>query len=195
MKLQIKNAVSSKSLDFDTFLSNSVAKVENNLITDKEIFDYTKLNIHRIKRILRTYQPSENIKTVIKKLNKDLIFLVITEDWCGDSAQNLPYIYKISSLSSKIDLRILERDSNLDIMDLYLTNNSRSIPKLVCFDKEFNELFQWGPRPIGAIELFKDLKAKGFEKHLIIEQLHHWYALNKGIDIENEFESLINKLL
>lgn len=195
MKLQIKNAVSSKSLDFDTFLSNSVAKVENNLITDKEIFDYTKLNIHRIKRILRTYQPSENIKTVIKKLNKDLIFLVITEDWCGDSAQNLPYIYKISSLSSKIDLRILERDSNLDIMDLYLTNNSRSIPKLVCFDKEFNELFQWGPRPIGAIELFKDLKAKGLEKHLIIEQLHHWYALNKGIDIENEFETLINKLL
>ena len=195
MKLQIKNAVSSKSLDFDTFLSNSVAKVENNLLTDKEIFDYTKLNIHRIKRILRTYQPSENIKTVIKKLNKDLIFLVITEDWCGDSAQNLPYIYKISSLSSKIDLRILERDSNLDIMDLYLTNNSRSIPKLVCFDKEFNELFQWGPRPIGAIELFKDLKAKGFEKHLIIEQLHHWYALNKGIDIENEFETLINKSL
>jgi hypothetical protein len=84
--------------------------------------------------------------------------MVITETWYGDSAQNLPIIAKAAELNNKIDLRILLRDSNIDIIDHYLTNGqSRSIPILVAFDLDGNELFKWGPRPLTAKILVTNL--------------------------------------
>ena len=88
---------------------------------------------------------------------------MITESWCGDSAQNLPVIAKLAQLNSNIDFKIVLRDSNLEFMDLHLTNTSRAIPKLVVFDENNNELFQWGPRPVEAQNLFSRLKNDGIE--------------------------------
>ena len=118
--------------------------------------------------------------------------MVLTEDWCGDSAQNLPYIAKIAECNSLIKLRILPRDQNLDLMDLYLTDQkSRSIPKLVAFDEFGNELFQWGPRPYEAQKLVMELNALGLSKNEFNEKLHLWYGRNKGKSIENEFVELL----
>jgi hypothetical protein len=159
----------------------------------KELFDTIKLNIHRMVRIDKSYEPGIDITDEVEKIEDNQLWMVITENWCGDSAQNLPYIAKIASLSNKIDLRIILRDTNPDIMDNYLTNGTRSIPKLVVFDNEGNELFQWGARPQAAQEIVSKLKAEGFEKKYFLEKLHSWYARNGGKDIENEFLLLIKK--
>jgi hypothetical protein len=76
-------------------------------------------------------------------------------------------------------------------MDNYLTNGTRSIPKLVSFDEEGNEIFQWGARPKAAQELVTDLKTQGFEKKYYLEKLHSWYARNRGSDIEKEILQLL----
>jgi hypothetical protein len=159
----------------------------------KERFDIIKLNIHRMLRIDKSYEPGIDITDEVEKIEDKQLWMVITENWCGDSAQNLPYIAKIASLSNKINLRIILRDSNPDIMDNYLTNGARSIPKLISFDEEGNELFNWGSRPKAAQELVMELKAQGFEKKYFHEKLHLWYAKNKGADIENELLILIKK--
>src|ERR1035437_6003310 len=87
----------------------------------KERYDIKKLNIQRMSRIDRSYKPGIYIRDEIEKIVDNQLWMVITENWCGDSAQNLPYITKIASLNKKVELRIILRDSNLDNMDNYLT--------------------------------------------------------------------------
>ena len=144
-------------------------------------------------RIDKSYEPGIELRDEIEKITDKQMWMVITENWCGDSAQNLPYIARIASLNMNIELKIILRDSNPDIMDNYLTAGTRSIPKLVAFDKEGNELFQWGARPKAAQELVSDLKAQGFDKKYFLEKLHSWYARNKGADIEKEITLLLKK--
>lgn len=165
--------------------------LDNLSAEEKERAEIKKLNIQRMTRIDKSYEPGIDIRDEVDKIAEDQLWMVITENWCGDSAQNLPYIAGIASLNSKIDLRIILRDSNPEIMDNYLTNGTRSIPKLVVFDEEGNELFQWGARPESAQKLVSDLKAQGFEKKYFLEKLHSWYARNRGTDIEMEILLLL----
>jgi len=110
---------------------------------NKSYFEYKKINFIRSNRLEKHFLPSQELITAVKMINKPQLWMVITETWCGDSAQNLPIISIIASLNSNIDLRIILRDSNLDIIDNYLTNGvSRSIPILVAFDAEGNEIFR-----------------------------------------------------
>jgi hypothetical protein len=162
-------------------------------VEDLELYSRIKLNIFRMNRIDRTYSPGIELINELNKIEDPQLWMVITENWCGDSAQNLPYIAAIASLNNKIHLSIILRDSNIDIIDNYLTNGTRSIPKLVSYDEDGNELFQWGARPKTAQDLVIELKTQGFEKKYFLEKLHSWYAKNGGADIENEFLALIKK--
>ena len=162
-------------------------------IEQKERSEIIKLNIHRMTRIDKSYEPGIDIRDEIEKIADHQLWMVITENWCGDSAQNLPYIAGIASMNQNIELKLILRDSNPDIMDHYLTNGTRSIPKLVAFDNEGNELFQWGARPKAAQDLVSDLKTQGFDKKYFLEKLHSWYARNRGADIEKEILLLLKK--
>ncbi len=164
-------------------------------LPDKNNSDnHTKLNFQRISRIHKTYKVDKELKKIVRSIKSPQLWMILTEDWCGDSAQILPHIAIISEQNPLIDLRILLRDKNLDIMDQYLTNGtSRSIPKLVVFDTEGNELFQWGPRPKEAQDIILNAKAKGDSKEEFMKKLHLWYARDKGHAIESEFKEILVK--
>lgn len=157
----------------------------------KKRYEDKKLNLHRMTRIEKHFSVSEELKNLILQIDKPQTWMIISETWCGDSAQNIPQISKIVLLNLNIDLRIIMRDSNPDIMDLYLTNGTRSIPILVTFDESGKELFHWGPRPQEGKRLFADLKAQGVEKSIILEKLHLWYGRNRGAALESEIKDLI----
>ena len=159
---------------------------------DKEHYEYKKLNLQRSSRIERTYTVSGELESLIKNIKDKQLWMVLTEGWCGDSAQILPYIAKMAELNPNIDLRILLRDSNLDIIDLYLTNGTRSIPRLVVFDPEGNKLFTYGPRPKVLQTLITEWKSEGIVKPELYEKLHLWYARNKGKEIEAEFIKILS---
>jgi hypothetical protein len=162
---------------------------------EKVIFEKDRINFLRMNRIHKTFNPDEHLISRMNNIDEPQLWMVLTEDWCGDSAQNLPYIYEFSKLNPLIDLRILERDKNLDIMDEYLSETkTRSIPKLVAFDEKGTELFQWGSRPKEAQELVDKLKAEGKSKDEFLERLHLWYGRNRGKVIEQEFINLLDKI-
>jgi hypothetical protein len=192
----ILKKVEESGMDFNTYLemtSEEIRNTEPEILSqeEKDGYETKKLNMHRMSRIDKSYIPGLEIVNEVSRIEEKQIWMVITENWCGDSAQNLPYIVRIASLNKNIDLKIILRDSNPEIMDMYLTNGARSIPKLVVFDEDGLELFQWGARPKAAQQLVNDLKAEGFEKKRFIEKLHLWYARNKGADIESEILNLI----
>lgn len=161
-------------------------------IAAKRLLNYTKLNLHRTSRIDKTYAVSPELVAILTGIGEPQRWSVLTEPWCGDSAQNLPYIEKMAEKNSLITMRYLLRDSNLDVMDMYLTDGSRSIPKLIAFDAAGNELFRWGPRPAEAAELYRSLKSQGLPKEAINEKLHLWYGRNRGKALEKEFINLLS---
>jgi hypothetical protein len=175
---------------------NTVEMIKSNLdeIDDPNL-DYMMMNFQRSQRIEKSYVVNDELCQMAKKIDTPQLWMVLTENWCGDSAQTLPYINKIAKCNPIIELKILERDKNLDIMDLYLTNGSRSIPKLVAFDYEGNELFQWGPRPKEAQDLIIRAKEAGKSKEEFMKELHLWYGRNRGKTIEEEFKAIIGNLI
>lgn len=71
--------------------------------------------------------------------------LVITEDWCGDAMMNNAILRKIAEAAG-LKVKAVYRDQNLELMDKYLTNGGRSIPKYIILSKEGEVLGDWGPR-------------------------------------------------
>ncbi|KAF0149122.1 MAG: hypothetical protein FD143_2788 [Ignavibacteria bacterium] len=162
---------------------------------EHEHLKITKINFQRVNRIHKTFSASRELTEVVTKIKEPQLWMVISEDWCSDSAQIIPYFAEIAKLNTNINLRILPRDKNLDIMDQYQTNGTRGIPKLAVFDLDGNELCKWGPRPKAAVELIAKLKAEGKTKEEFLEQLHLWYGRNRGIEIQKELLELIKSTL
>ncbi|MFY0607220.1 MAG: thioredoxin family protein [Cyclobacteriaceae bacterium] len=162
-------------------------------VQSEEITAYSKMNVQRMKKWDKILQLDSELERLIQSTDRRMIWLVITEGWCGDAAQIIPALVKMANLSEHIEIRFVLRDEHPDLMDKYLTNSARAIPILIALDAESNEeTFVWGPRPAPAQELLLQLKAEGKP---YAEPLHKWYALNKQITIQEEFKTIFNSLM
>ncbi|NIA30961.1 MAG: hypothetical protein GWP06_13740, partial [Actinobacteria bacterium] len=131
---------------------------------------------------------------LFKKLEK-LNILVLTEIKCPDSVTVLPVVQKWSENFDGIKIRILERDENLDIMDQYLTNGGRAIPKLIFLDQAFNEIGHWGPRPADIQAFYEkhrqQIKAGEMDKTEVHKKMRQMYAKERGRSIIKEISILL----
>lgn len=194
----LRKKIEERGITYNDYINKTVeeiAGVRTSDLSPEEIkrFNFKTLNLQRSNRISRTYNMCNELKHLLTEISEPQLWMVITENWCGDSAQILPYIATITAQNPLLDLKILSRDSNPDIMDKFLTNGTRSIPILAAFNAAGDELFRWGPRPKAALVLINQWKSEGLEKSEWIEKLHLWYARNKGAEIEKEFIELIGK--
>ena len=159
----------------------------------EDITNYSMLNDKRMKRLDKTIKISDQTISAIQNLKEPQTWLVLTEGWCGDAAQNLPVINKIAELNENIELKLVLRDENLELMDLFLTNGGQSIPKLIVLDKDHNALKTWGPRPAIATKLVADYKAThGVLDAQLKENLQVWYNKDKGKSTQDDFIKLIH---
>tara|TARA_R110002050_G_scaffold1315_1_gene9634 strand:+ start:1358 stop:1957 length:600 start_codon:yes stop_codon:yes gene_type:complete len=160
------------------------------------ILNYSKLNNSRMKRLDKTTKISDETAQEVQKLATPQTWLVLTEGWCGDAAQNLPVIHKMAELNKNINLKLVLRDENLALMDLFLTNGGRSIPKLIALDTDNNVIDTWGPRPQVATKMVADYKEKhGSLDPQFKEYLQVWYNKDKGLSTQEDFVSLIKSTL
>jgi hypothetical protein len=97
-----------------------------------------------MKRLDKQTKLSESATSKLKNIQNNFTWLVLTEGWCGDAAQTLPVINKFAEANSKIDLKVVLRDENDDLMNQFLTNGSRSIPKLIVIDGKRIKLLALG---------------------------------------------------
>ncbi len=191
MKNYIKKAMTfaeySKLLD-DLLTQEKTTGVEQ---TQDRIY-FSKLNRYRMKRLEKTVVINDELKETIRHVTRPLIWLVITEGWCGDGAQNVPAIEKMAAQNPLIQTRYLLRDENLDLMDRSLTNGGRAIPLLICIDGEtFVELGKWGTRPRAIQEYFLQLKATGMEKSEILENVQRHYNADHEQSIQADFAEML----
>ncbi|MBG42605.1 MAG: thioredoxin family protein [Aequorivita sp.] len=194
MKTLLENSVK-KAMDYSEYNLLFQQLVEESRTTGEQSqdkIDYTKLNFSRRKRLDKTAKISEESIEVFKNISKKQTWLVISEPWCGDAAQTLPYLNKIAQLSKNIDLKIVLRDENPELMDAFLTNGSRAIPVVIMLDEDFNVLQTWGPRSKAATKLVSDYKEHhGKIDDAFKEMLQVWYNNDKGVSIVNDISTLV----
>ncbi len=158
------------------------------------MFDYGKLNRQRMHRLEKTVKLNDSLVEKAQNVSRQMIWLIITEGWCGDAAQNIPVIEKIAAESENIETRYVLRDENLELMDKHLTANARSIPKLIALDAETRaEIGTWGPRPQVVMDYLYELKNSGMEKTVMMEKIQRWYLADKEQSIQREFETLLGE--
>lgn len=160
----------------------------------KAMLHYTKMNIQRMKRLDKTSKISGELTATIKQITEPQVWLIITEAWCGDAAQSLSTIQKAASLNDKIQTRYILRDEHPEVMDAYLFNGTRSIPKVIILKADtLEEIGHWGPRPVAAQEIVDEHKALGSSHEVYVELVHKWYNTNKTVDIQDELNELLKK--
>ncbi|MCU0420492.1 MAG: thioredoxin family protein [Cyclobacteriaceae bacterium] len=160
-----------------------------------ELVHYARLNIQRMNRLDKQVTLTEELRTALMALSASSVWLVITEGWCGDAAQNLPVIAKMAEAQPRIDLKLILRDEHPAIMDRYLFHGTRSIPRLVVIDSATHQdLAVWGPRPSEAQDLVWQLKDSGQPHEVWVEKVHAWYAANKTMALQHELTELIRSL-
>ncbi|MEM0576150.1 thioredoxin family protein [Flavobacterium polysaccharolyticum] len=159
----------------------------------EDLTHYSALNETRMNRLDKTIKIDTTVAEQLKALQNEYIWLVLAEGWCGDAAQIVPVINKMAVESDKIELRMVFRDENEELMQHFLTNGGRAIPKLIIIDKATSEVVSdWGPRPKGAAEFIINYK----KEHGVVDQtakseLQLWYLHDKGLSIQNEVLALI----
>lgn len=186
-----------KAISYQAYRDLVEELVETKLNTGNDITEalvnYTMLNDRRMKRWDKTVKVSEVIKQEVSNLKINQTWLVITESWCGDAAHVMPVMNKVAELNSGIDFKVVLRDENDDLMNRFLTNGGKSIPKLIIIDNDSNEVLDsYGPRPSTATKLVTDYKAKhGSLTPEFKEDLQRWYNKDKG---QTAIKDLVNIL-
>ena len=90
---------------------------------------------------------------------RKLRILVITEDWCGDALVGFPALARLVDDAPNVEMRVFLRDANPDVMDQYLKRGLyRTIPVIVFFDEQMNELARYMERQDVVTELRTLLK-------------------------------------
>ena len=172
----------------------------------KSMLHYTKMGITRMNRLDKKLIILPEVKAIVTAISTPMTWLSITEGWCGDAGQILPAIEQMASLNPNIDHALILRDENLTLMDAFLTNGSRSIPKIIVVNKlDGKVLTSWGPRPKDAQALFlknkqsvdeeADPEKKKVLKEIASTELQKWYATDKTRSSQLEFSAVLSRLL
>ncbi len=188
------------AMDYRVYVQLIDQLLEKNQTTgqnqSEQMVEYTRLNRKRMSRVDKTVFLSSKMISALEELSQDIIWLVLTESWCGDAAINLPVLSKIAAASEHIDLRLVLRDENLDLMDEFLTNGARGIPKLIILNKEsYQPIGTWGPRPKHAQKMVMDNKANPQKPYSeFVKDVQLWYAKDKGKTLQTEIIDLLEKV-
>lgn len=156
--------------------------------------NYTKMNETRMNRLDKTAKLRDDMQASLTRQIEPMTWLILVEAWCGDVAQNMPVIAKMADLAPGIEIKMILRDENLEIMDQFLTDGGRGVPKLIAVWNHSGEIAgTWGPRPEPAQEMVRAYK-KLTEKppySEFVKGVQMWYNKDKNQTIQDEFMALI----
>lgn len=199
MNTIIKNSIL-KSISYQEYRELVKQLVEVNGTTGNEqteaLANYTKLNDRRMKRWDKTIKIDDEARNKIAEFDQDMTWLVITESWCGDAAHVLPALNKIAELNNHIELKLVLRDENPELMNSFLTDGNQSIPKVIMIDNFSGEILNtYGPRPSEATNYVNKFKAlNGKLTPEFKEDLQHWYNSNKGQNVVEDVTEILCQL-
>ena len=193
----ITRDVLERSLNWDAYfqLMKEMVAQPVGVYADEKMHRYTQSNLQRTELVLDKMVLNQKLYNALSELKDEWVWLMISEPWCGDASWGATALHILSTATENIDLRILLRDTNPDIMQAYQTNGANAIPKLVCLRKsDLAELGTWGPRPQVLQALVNQMKADpSIEFKENVRRLHAWYEADMTASIQDEILDLIRE--
>jgi hypothetical protein len=108
-----------------------------------------------------------------RSLPRNLNVLVIAEPWSGDVLYNLPPLLRLAE-SAGWQVRIFHRDQYPELILPYRKDGLyHSIPVIIFYDQEFNELTHWIERPEQATRIIDEESLK-LRRRLREEHKEEW---------------------
>ena len=188
----IQNAMSYEA--YKKLVSQMTAKgLSTGAEQSEALSNYTMLNERRMERWDKVLKVSDSIREKVESFQGNITWLVLTESWCGDAAHAIPVIGKLASLNDGIVFKLVLRDENDALMQRYLTNGGRAIPKLLVIDNTTGEVVNtWGPRPSVATRMVAQFKKEhGTLTPEFKKDLQLWYNKDKGQTIAQDLSELL----
>jgi len=141
----------------------------------------------------RTRSPAEQLDR-LAGIGGRWRLLVLSEDWCGDASNTVPVLARVAADAPQLELRVAKRDENLALMDLYLTNGSRSIPLAIVLDDSGDAVGSWGPRPAELQEIvIREKRAGERPMSEVYKDTRRWYAMDRGLTTIRELADRIEE--
>jgi hypothetical protein len=127
-----------------------------------------------------------------RRIGGDWKLLVISEDWCGDASNTVPVMARLAEAVPGVEMRVVKRDENTELMDAYLTGGSRSIPLAVVLDADLRPVGRWGPRP-AELQAFvlREKAAATRPVEQIYRDVRQWYARDAGASTLREILAIL----
>lgn len=160
--------------------------------TFEELLEREKGNSDLWNAVYKRAAIDDDAKARALGLRHPYHFLVLNEDWCGDSVNILPYVARLVEAAPTVDMRIVSRDANSDLMDAHRTGASRSIPIVIVYDSLFREAGSWGPRP-GPLQKWFIGEGLALPKPERYPLIRGWYARDKGRTIVSEILDILER--
>lgn len=141
----------------------------------------------------RRASPAEDFVERVARVPGSWHLLVLVEDWCGDAVNTVPQIAALAEAASNLDLRIVGRDDNPDLMDAHLTRGSRSIPIVIVLDECYREVAWWGPRP-APLQAWVSSEGQVLSKEDRYREVRRWYARDRGLTTLQEIVTMVESV-
>lgn len=187
--------------NYKNFFEELVADGKTSGPNQSEMYvHYTKLNLSRTNRVEKKLKLSTDTLAALHQPHDPQYWILITEPWCGDAAQSVPVIQAMAQANPNVELVIVYRDDNKELMNKYLTDGGTAIPIVVFVSQsEMAALGHWGPRPADAQKIMTAYKALPDTQKPpyteLAETMQKWYNVNKTVDTQKEFISTWSKTL
>ncbi len=176
---------------FETIINTPISE-QDAPYDNSDYMDYTKLNWSRMNRWLKTGKLIDEMKETVRGIKRPQNWIIITEPWCGDAAHSVPFIEMIARENPLISTSYSLRDSSPFLIEGYLTNGSKSIPKLLIRDESGQDIAIWGPRPEDCQTFYQRLLDEKADLEKIKTELQIWYNANKGQAVQQELLTLLS---
>ncbi len=160
-------------------------------ITFEEFLPTATENVGLWEGVYRRAVIPEEIVARVAALQGKRRLLILSADWCGDASNIVPVIQRLVEAAPNLDLRLLDRDDHLDLMDEHLTGGTaRAIPAVIILDQNNTERAWWGPRP-AELQTWVKTEGQKYESGARYKELRKWYARDKGRTSLEELVALL----
>lgn len=163
------------ALPFPTFLETA----KTNVALWRAVYDHARIDDAAVARAVALGGPWR--------------LLILSEDWCGDAVNTVPVLTRLTERAPNLELRLLERDTNPDLMDAHLTGTSRSIPVVMVLDRDYEERSWWGPRPTALQAWAISPEARAMPKDERYKEIRRWYARDHGATTVDEVLAAVER--
>ncbi len=125
-------------------------------------------------------QVPDALRTRMTALRGSWRLLVVAEDWCGDSANTIPYVAKLADVAGNLDMRIINSTVGRAIMDAHLTPDGRAAtPTVILLTEDFEEVGCFVERPRVLQDWWLSNEDNLSEKDRL-DQKYAWYDKDQG---------------